>query len=88
MFFPDLHVLFCIQQTKNMKSSLTDILVKALFGKKISKQQGIHENYWGSVITDVYPDHDDGIGMRYLIITNAEGNNIFMIDVDFELEVE
>ncbi len=38
-----------------MKSSLTAILIKALFGKKIAKQEGIHESYWGKVITDVYP---------------------------------
>lgn len=73
-----------------MKSSLTAILVKVLVGKKISKQQGIHENYWGSVITDVYPSwgKDRDFDLSYMIVTNAEGNNIFMIDVDFELEVE
>lgn len=73
-----------------MKSSLTDIIVKALQGKKIVKQQGVHENYWGKTITDVYPSRgrDRDFDLCYMIVTNAEGNNIFMVDIDFELEVE
>jgi hypothetical protein len=73
-----------------MKSSLTDILVKALCGKKIVQQKGVHENYWGKTITDVYPSWgiDRDFDLCYMIITNAEGNHVFMVDIDFELEVE
>ena len=72
-----------------MKSSLTAILIKALFGKKIAKQEGIHESYWGKVITDVYPScGEDRNYLSYTIVTNAEGNNTFTIDDNFELEIE
>jgi hypothetical protein len=72
-----------------MKSSLTAILIKALFGKKVAKQEGIHEYYWGKVITDVYPScGEDRNYLSYTIVTNAEGNNTFTIDDNFELEIE
>jgi hypothetical protein len=72
-----------------MKSSLTAILIKALYGKKIAKQEGIHESYWGKVITDVYPScGEDRNYLSYTIVTNAEGNNTFTIDDNFELEIE
>tara|TARA_R110000868_G_scaffold264016_1_gene522591 strand:- start:205 stop:423 length:219 start_codon:yes stop_codon:yes gene_type:complete len=72
-----------------MKSSLTAILIKALFGKKVAKQEGVHESYWGKVITDVYPScGEDRNYLSYTIVTNAEGNNTFTIDDNFELEIQ
>ena len=73
-----------------MKSSLTDIIVKAIVGKKIAKQDNIHPNYWGATITDVYPSwgRDRDFNLAYIITTNIEGNNILMIDIDFEIGVE
>jgi hypothetical protein len=72
-----------------MKSSLTAILIKALFGKKVAKQEGIHEYYWGKVITDVYPScGEDRNYLSYTIVTNAESNWTFTIDDNFELEIE
>ena len=72
-----------------MKSSLTAILIKALFGKKIAKQEGVHESYWGKVITDVYPScGEDRNYLSYTIDTNAEKNRTFTIDDNFELEIE
>jgi len=73
-----------------MKSSLTNVLRKEIVGKKIAKQQGVHENYWGKTITDVNPSWGRyrDFYLSYMIVTNAEGNNILMVDIDFELEFQ
>ena len=73
-----------------MKSSLNNILVKALVGKKIVKQEHIYPNYWGATITDVYAtlDWHDTECAVYVIRTNIAGNNVFKLDPDYELEVE
>ena len=72
-----------------MKSSLTAILIKALDGNKIAKQEGIHESYGGKVLTDVYPScGEDRNYLSYTIDTNAESNRTFTIDDAFELEIE
>jgi hypothetical protein len=73
-----------------MKSSLIAILIKALFGKKIAKQEGIHEKYWGKTITDVYPcSYNCGEDIGYNIqVDGVGGFDVFIINIDFELEVE
>ena len=73
-----------------MKSSLTDIIVKALYGKKIAKQQGVHENYWGKIITKIYPARkiNKNFDLCSVVVTDAEGEHYFTIDADFQLEVE
>ena len=72
-----------------MKSSLTAILIKALFGKKVAEQEGVHESYWGKVITDVYPScGEDRNFLCYTSVTNAAGNKTFTIDDNFELEIQ
>lgn len=72
-----------------MKSSLTKILCDQVVGKKIAKQCGIFENYWGATIIDAYPCRDPYCEDHavYVIVVDVKGNNTFVIDTDFELEL-
>lgn len=72
-----------------MKSSFNSILEKAVVGKTIAKQNGIHENYWGATIKSVSPcELNYGCDVGYLIITNSKGCNYFNIQADFAIELE
>jgi hypothetical protein len=72
-----------------MKSSFNEILEKAVVGKKIAKQDGIHENYWGATIKFIFPcDLNYGCDNGYLIATDASGFSSFTIDCNFVIELE
>lgn len=72
-----------------MKSSLTNIIRSAIVGKKIAKQNHIHENYWGATILDVWPASINyGSDTGYVINTNAPGCSTITMYSDFELELE
>lgn len=73
-----------------MKSSLNQILCDQLVGKKIAKQKLVHENFWGASIIDVYASRDvySEDHAIYVIRTNCQGNNLFVINTDDEIELE
>ncbi len=74
-----------------MKSSLTDILKKQIVGKKVVENHSIHQNYWGKTIIDVRPcSYNNGNDIGYIIqVDNIFGGcDVFIIDTDFQLEVE
>jgi predicted AlkP superfamily phosphohydrolase/phosphomutase len=59
---------------------IQSILDKALIGKIISKQPGIKENFWGSVILGVTPcDLNYGCDCGFLIYTTASGDCSFTV---------
>jgi hypothetical protein len=71
-----------------MKSSFNSILENAVVGKKIAKQDSIHENYWGATIKSICPcDLNYGCDSGYLIGTDASGCNSFTIDGDFAIDL-
>jgi len=73
-----------------MKSSLTDILKKQIVGKKVVENHSIHENYWGKTIIDVRPcSYNYGNDIGYIIQVDIFGGcDVFIINTDFQLEVE
>lgn len=73
-----------------MKSSFNSILEKAVVGKKIAEQPGIHESYWGSTIKSICPcDLNHGCDNGYFIITDSKKRcGSFTIDGDFAIELE
>lgn len=73
-----------------MRSSLNQILCDQLVGKKLAKQKLIHENFWGATIIDVYASRDvySEDHAIYVIRTNCQGNNLFVINPDDEIELE
>ena len=75
-----------------MKSSVTNIIREVFVGKKITKQFGIPEEFWNSVITDVYPNTDPCTGNTIIVVTvdkyQSSDYNFFVIHPDFEMEVE
>lgn len=72
-----------------MKSSFNSILENAVVGKKIAKQDGIHENYWGATIQSITPcDLNYGCDDGYLIVTNAGVYGSFTVQGDFPIELE
>ena len=73
-----------------MRSSLNQILCDQLVGKKIAQQGGIHDHFWGATIIDVYASRDvySEDHAIYVIRTNCQGNNLFVINIDDEIELE
>jgi hypothetical protein len=72
-----------------MKSSFNSILENAVVGKKIAKQDSVHENYWGATIKSIDPcDLNYGGAFGYLVGTDAKGCSSFTIDKDFPIELE
>ena len=72
-----------------MKTSFNFILEKAVVGKKIAKQDSVHENYWGATIKYICPcDFNFGCDSGYLVGTDAGGCSSFTIDGDFVIELE
>ena len=73
-----------------MKSSLNQILYEQIVGKKLAKQKLVHENFWGASIIDVYASRDvhSEDHAIYVIRTNCQGNNLFVINIDDEIELE
>jgi hypothetical protein len=68
---------------------IQSILNKALVGKIISKQPGIHENYWGATITNVTPcDLNYGCDCGFLICTTATGCNSFTVTNDQQIGLD
>lgn len=73
-----------------MKFSLNQLLCDQLVGKKIAKQKLVHENFWGATITDVYASRDiySEYNAIYIIKTNCQGNDLFVINTDDQIELE
>lgn len=73
-----------------MKTSLIVLIEKVVVGKKIAKQDSIHESYWGSTVTGVSPcEYNYGCDSGFLILTNGiVGCNAFMVDSAQEIQFE
>jgi len=75
-----------------MKSSVVNVIKNTFVGKKIVNQHGVSKDYWGAVITDMYPNTDPYTGNPLIVITTDKyvsyECNFFTIHTDFELEVE
>ena len=75
-----------------MKSSVANIIKNAFIGKKITNQHGVSKDYWGAVITDIYPNTDPCTGNTIIVVTvdkyQSSDYNFFVIHTDFEMEVE
>jgi hypothetical protein len=56
-----------------MITSIQALLDKAVIGRKIARQPGIHEDFWGTTIVEIRPcDLDCGIA-GFLIKTDRVG---------------
>lgn len=72
-----------------MKISLTALLKSAFVGKKIAKQHGVDECFWGRTIIDIIPcSYYSGDKDGYYISTDCIYRSGFNIGADYELEAE
>lgn len=71
-----------------MKTSFNNIIKQFVVGKRLLKQKYIDEKYWGATIIDVYSGSDKYDYDCYTIVTDGKDCNQFVIDPDYELEIE
>ena len=72
-----------------MKVSLTRIIRNVIVGKKIAKQEAIHDRYWGKTITNVVPSNLPVKNKSgYNIVTDDVSIGSFYIEKDYKLELE